>query len=187
MDIFVLKPSSSKRPVEIDNEVTEICSEPPTKRPLIDMKVDGVNDIVANLTDNPYQPILKNYPKRKFGDRLRTFPKEWYLGRPWLEYSQSNDASFCYSCRAFLSFSSNEQWTKVGFANWKNAMDDKKGLKAQETSAGHLESTLKWTNYQEMLHTGSITSRLKSISRQDIFNNRHYIKTVAHVVMLCAV
>lgn len=65
-------------------------------------------------------------------------------------------------------------------------MDDKKGLKAHETSAGHLESTLKWTNYQEMLRTGSIISRVKSISLQDILDNRHFIKTVAQVIMLCA-
>ena len=82
MDKFVSKPSSSKKLVEIDDENTEIYSEPPTKRSLIDLRVDGVNDIAANLTENPYQPILKNYPKRKFGDRLRTFQKEWYQGCP---------------------------------------------------------------------------------------------------------
>ena len=58
MDRCVLKPSSSKRSVEIDDEDTEICPEPPTKRPLIDMRVDGVNDIAANLTETPYQTIF---------------------------------------------------------------------------------------------------------------------------------
>lgn len=55
MDIFVSKSSSSKRPM--DNENAEICPEPPTKRPLIGMRLDGVNDIAAGLTEvhiNPY-------------------------------------------------------------------------------------------------------------------------------------
>ena len=36
--------------MEIDDEDTEICSEPPTKRPLINLRVDGVNDIAATTT-----------------------------------------------------------------------------------------------------------------------------------------
>ena len=36
--------------MEIDDEDTEICSEPPNKRPLIHLRVDGVNDITATTT-----------------------------------------------------------------------------------------------------------------------------------------
>ena len=53
---------------------------------------------------------------------------------------------------------------KLGLQTGKTQWMVRKGLKANETTAGHLESTLKWTNYQEPLHTGwsgSINSRLK--------------------------
>ena len=139
--------------------------------------IDGVNDIANNLCEPPSQPILKEYPKRIFGSRTRCFNKEWYKERPWLEYSISSDSVFCYCCRAFSNFSTSDQWTKIGFSNWKGALEENKGFKLHEASEPHITASLKWCSYQESVRSGSIITKIAAISRQDILDNRHYIKT----------
>ena len=120
---------------------------------------------------------------RKFSTKFRSFQKEWFHPRPWLEYSQTSDAAFCYCCRAFChAVSGSNQLTKLGFTKWKNAMEEKKGIKVHETSSFHLESALKWSSYKNTKQTGTIAARVLSISRQDILENRNYIKTVAQVM-----
>uniref|UniRef100_A0A0E9UNV5 Uncharacterized protein n=1 Tax=Anguilla anguilla TaxID=7936 RepID=A0A0E9UNV5_ANGAN len=39
--------------------------------------------------DSPSQPTLSSYPKRPFGQTVRSFSAGWYQSRPWLEYSVS--------------------------------------------------------------------------------------------------
>ena len=133
-----------------------------TENPVFE--IDGVNDIAKSLTDDPIQPDPKSYAKCKFGTKFRSFQKEWFRTRPWLEYSQTSDISFCYCCRAFChAVSGSNQWTKLGFTNWKNAMEEKKGIKAHESF--HLESTLKWSSYKNTRQTGTIAARILSISQ----------------------
>ena len=66
-------------------------------------------------------------------------------------------------------------------------MEEKKGLKAHKTLNSHLESALKWSSYMKPKQTGTFSSRILCISRQEILENLHYIKTVAQVVTICAV
>ena len=150
-------------------------------------KVDGVSDIARNLSESPSQPLRKEYPKSTFGNRARSFLKEWFTGKPWLEYSLSADAAFCYCCRAFSNSSTSDQWTKIGFTNWKGAMEENKGFKTHEASEPHITASLKWCNFQESVRSGSIIATMQAISRQEILDNRHFIKTVSQVVVLCSV
>ena len=39
-------------------------------------EIDGVTDIAKSLADDPMQPDLKSYPKRKFCAKFRSFQKE---------------------------------------------------------------------------------------------------------------
>ena len=121
---------------EKTNISDNVMEEPALKRvrimenPELD-EINGVPDIDKGLADEPNQPNLKSYPKRKFGTKFRSFQKQWFHTRPWVEYSQVADAAFCYCCRAFWrAVSGSDQWTKLSFTNWKNAMEEKKGLKA---------------------------------------------------------
>ena len=142
-------------------------------------EINGVPDIANSLADEPNQPNLKSYPKRKFGTKFRSFQKEWFHTRPWLEYSQVADAAFCYCCRAFCrAVFGSDQWTKLGFTNWKNAMEEKSGLKAHEISNSHLESALKWSSCMKSEQTGTIASRILCISRQEILENRGFLANV---------
>ena len=149
-----------------------------------DVPVGGVTDIASSLAVQPVQPSLRTHPKRKFGTRDRAFQNEWYLNRNWLECSQTVDAVFCYCCRDFRTSNSSEQWTVKGSSNWKNATEEGKGLKAHEVSIVHLDAAAKWSAFKETKRSGSIALKIKAISRQNILDNRHYLKTVTQVVGL---
>ena len=150
-------------------------------------KIDGVTDVARNLSESPSQPILKEYKKTMFGAVSRSFNKSWFTGRPWLEYSLSANAAFCYCCRAFSNSSTSDQWTNIGFINWKGAMEENKGFKSHEASEPHITASLKWCNFKESVRSGSIIAKMQAISRQDILDNRHFIKTVTQAVVLCSV
>src|SRR4029434_8868410 len=59
-----------------------------------------LTDISKSRGEAPAQPQL-HFPKTLQGDRNRSFKGEWYGVHPWLEYSISEDSSFCYACRHF--------------------------------------------------------------------------------------
>ena len=90
--------------------------------------MEGVPDIAHNLSEDPRQPKLMTYKQTRRGGQMRCFQKGWYIGRPWLEYSQIIDALFCYPCRLFkVAFDGPEsKWTLIGFNNWKIAMERKR-------------------------------------------------------------
>ena len=56
------------------------------------------------VSSGPYQPLRNElkfgeFPKSRFGQRLRSFQEHWYTNFLWLEYSPSVDAAFCFPCR----------------------------------------------------------------------------------------
>ncbi|CAF2985423.1 unnamed protein product [Rotaria sp. Silwood2] len=57
-------------------------------------------DISRSSADPPAQPILPSY---KFHSDNRSFKKQWFINRPWFEYSIDSDRIFCYYCRHFGS------------------------------------------------------------------------------------
>ena len=114
-----------------------VASKPKRPREDTSMAVEGVNDIAANLSIPPFQPILGSYPTTMFGGKFRNFNKNWFEDRYWLEYSQITNRAFCYCCRAFKSSSSSEEWVKTGYKNWKAAMEKDRGLKGHENSGPH--------------------------------------------------
>ena len=154
-----------------------------------DISVEGVPDIAHNLSEDPRQPKLITYKQTRLGGQMRCFQKGWYIGRPWIEYSQIIGALFCYPCRLFqvAGAGPESKWTSLGFDNWKIAMEKKKGIKLHEESFSHLDSMLKWSGYKDSLRTGSIEVIVGALSVQALRDNRHYIKTVSQVITLCAV
>ena len=149
--------------------------------------IEGVSDLARNLADDPVQPKLKTYPKKSFGSKRRVFSKDWFAGRPWLEYSKIADSALCYCCRAFQNFNTSSIWTHLWFSNWKSAMNNDKGLKGHEMSVPHLEACQKWTCFCEAAKSGSILAKINIVSRRDILKNRHFLKTVSQVILPCSV
>ena len=101
MDSFLTKRALQSECEYPKDDTSDALVVPESKRPNPGFGVEGVNDIASSLAGSPVQPILKVYPKRKFGSRERPFQKDWYQNRNLLEYSQKEDAAFCYCCSAF--------------------------------------------------------------------------------------
>lgn len=72
----------------------------------------------------PCQPIGHKYPVRKIYGRNRRFHDKWYTDRPWLEYSISKDAAFCFYCYLFKPLRVDNYGVKAfttnGFVKWKD-------------------------------------------------------------------
>ena len=77
------------------------------------------NDIAHSCDDKPFQPLLKSFQKTRIGDRNRSFAVHWYQSYPFIEYSITQDAVYCFCCRMFPSTSGyvDTIFTTVGFSH----------------------------------------------------------------------
>ncbi|KAI6661789.1 hypothetical protein LOD99_9856 [Oopsacas minuta] len=127
MDNFISFDSSLSDPL---NSI-EICN--PINKEIPDISTLGGNIIqIKGLI----------YPKDSIG---RSFQQDWFIRFPWLEYSPSLDAVFCYPCRQFLSHGTKENvFTNIGFKNWKSAIEKSKGLCKHADSRVHLTAMANW-------------------------------------------
>eukprot|EP00258_Populus_trichocarpa_P037857 XP_024453876.1 zinc finger MYM-type protein 1 [Populus trichocarpa] len=72
----------------------------------------------------PYQPKLAEYPKTESGRQYRRFKYTWFDQFPWLEYSPSKDAVFCFPCFIFENkVPRHLTFTTEGFRSWKRVND----------------------------------------------------------------
>ena len=68
----------------------------------------------------PNQPILVEYPMTKTRVQNRRFQESWYKKFPWLEYSISIDATFCFTWFVFQGREPlHPAFTIDGFSSWK--------------------------------------------------------------------
>ncbi|XP_038699623.1 zinc finger MYM-type protein 1-like [Tripterygium wilfordii] len=68
----------------------------------------------------PNQPVLAKYPRAKSGDQNRRFQQSWFIKFPWLEYSISKDAAFCFPCFVFQDREPlHSAFIINGFTSWK--------------------------------------------------------------------
>jgi len=98
-----------------DEGDTSQQQETPTSEQVLDIVVDpglrkSIDEYDVNIRDavrreyllrGPCQPICHTYPKKKIGDRLRSFHDSWFKNFNWLEYSVAKDAAFCFYCYIF--------------------------------------------------------------------------------------
>jgi hypothetical protein len=83
---------------------------------------DTVRRAYLNLT--PLQPTLSVYPKSGDIDHKRSFQVSWFKLYPWLEYSITLDAAFCFPCFLFnkplgTGYYGQRAFTTDGFQKWK--------------------------------------------------------------------
>lgn len=97
-------------------------------------------DISKTANDLPHQPKLDSYPSNS---QNRSFRTNWYVNRPWLEYSMKNDRVYCFNCRHFRSYKTNigDAFTSCGYNNWKRALENGSGLQKHEQSQSHINAT----------------------------------------------
>ncbi len=88
-------------PVEVD--INSLESDPGLRVSIMDYPSNKRDEVRrAYLLRKPCQPLLKEFPLRKFGEDMRRFNPSWYkMYGSWLEYSESSDAVFCLCCYLF--------------------------------------------------------------------------------------
>lgn len=108
MNPFYLFSSSNESAGELDKSVFTNCEtelEYNIVKPQSLRKVPGPYDISQTIDEEPYQPNLKNFPKTTYGTgwtkRTRSFQFCWYDQFKWIEYSQTENAVYCFPCRFF--------------------------------------------------------------------------------------
>jgi len=105
----------------------DIVADPGLRIP-IDQMDPNIRDAVrrAYISKGPCQPKGHAYPKRKIGNRNRSFQDAWF-NHAWLEYSFVKDAAFCLYCYLFKQPRAEnygvDAFTVNGFRGWKDGRD----------------------------------------------------------------
>ena len=102
----------------------------------------GPTDIAQDQTQPAVQPRV-DLKKSFFGKAQCSFQYELH---PWLEYSVSHDAAFCYACRLFHS-NAEVTFTSTGYQDWKHALGIRGVFNLHCTSKIQQEAMLNWAEY----------------------------------------
>ena len=153
------------------------------------------NDIAQTPTFPPVRPAHIKFPATTYGMYSRSFNPQWYERFHWLEYSVMYDACFCYPCRMFgstIDSSSGRSrpepvFTSTGFRNWKHATGKTGALSRHSNCNSHRQAELAWSQYKLNSKKGTtIAERLGSARSVTISQNRHYLETIADIILLCS-
>jgi len=146
-------------------------------------------DVSQTIQDVPCQPHLIAYPTDK---EKRSFQVNWYINRPWLEYSVALDAAFCYVCRHFSQFGTptriqQDALTTCGFNNWKRALARDRGFDKHVTSQTHIISSANFLEYQARRKSNATVIDVLEKSRaEQITHNRNKLIKISSAILLCA-
>ena len=152
-------------------------------------KIDISDDLDLG-TEFPAQPRLHSFPGTVYGKKnkiTRRFQPSWY-SRPWLEYSITADRCFCFACRQFGDVNVRDQdpaFVKIGFSNWKTALQANKGFSQHEQSKVHRDAMTKWAEFQHRLSAGKTIDM--QLCGQQLLRNRYYVRSIAEIVTFLAV
>ena len=82
--------------LDFNQELDDIISDPALRKPIENFDV-GIRDQIRReyISKGPCQPKGHNFPK-KYGQHNRSFQLRWFEKHPWLVYSVSKDAAFCF-------------------------------------------------------------------------------------------
>ena len=149
------------------------------------------DDIASRLQCPPCQPVDIQFPITYFSGKARSFNPEWFQQYSWLEYSVKKDAAYCYPCRLLNTPSTctsrpEKAFSTTGFRDWKHATGSKGMLLGHNNCISHKQAVVAWEQFKATATAGSVAEQLGSSRAEQIRKNRHYIKTVAEVVLLCS-
>ncbi len=147
------------------------------------------DDIAASAEQTPIQPRNISPPVTYFSGKKRSFNPSWFASYKWLEYSVKANACFCYPCRIFGGGSNSravDVFTVTGFKNWKHATGKRGSLLLHDTCSSHRQAIVAWDMYNATTVSGTVSDQLGNARAEQVASNRHYIKTIAEVILLCA-
>lgn len=139
--------------------------------------VSDVSDL-GQKCDGPNQIKLLEYPQQRFGLRKRSFSAIWFSNFPWLEYSVSKDATFCFSCRMFGKNIRHDNFVSTGVSNWKKALDI---FREHEKSPAHTSSMIGWHSFKACTSHGNVAEQLHSAHEAEIIERREYFTRIVAV------
>ena len=78
-------------------------------------------------------------------------------------------------------------FTTTGFRDWKHATGSKGMLILSHTNCiSHKQAVIAWEQFKATATAGSVAEQLGSGGAEQIRKNRHYIKSVTEVLLLCS-
>lgn len=147
------------------------------------------HNIEGNISDlgekhcGPKQVKLSQYPQHNFGLKKRSFNSNWFGNFPWLEYSVSRDAAFCFSCRMFGKNVKHDTFVSTGQTNWKKSLDL---FREHEKTPAHKASMLSWHSFKTSAVHGSVIEQLHSANEAEIKDRREYLTRIVAVTQFLA-
>ncbi|XP_074300401.1 uncharacterized protein LOC141631660 [Silene latifolia] len=112
-----------------DEDELDLLPHDPAKRNPISSYPVNVRDIIRRgfIDKKACRPIPKpDFPQTLEGTKKRRFKAYWYNQYDWLEYSEQNDAAFCFVCYLFRDSTSspgNDSFVDGGFRKWRKALE----------------------------------------------------------------
>lgn len=137
---------------------------------------------LGNKISGPSQPCLAAFPKTLFSNRYRSFTTELYARFPFVEYSISRDAVFCFACRHFCTNSgkSESNFTHVGVRHWQAIW---KKTEKHAKSNIHKHSMISWESYKSVVSTGSVAAQLSCGHMKLVKENREYMEKIYAITL----
>ena len=111
-----------------DTSVLEVERDPGLRCQIWEYPPDEQDQVVkAYMKHGPYQFLMDVYPPSGSEKHPRRFQSHWFRAFPWLEYSPTKDAAFCFPCFLFSKKPVGKKgataFTITGFRNWKKVND----------------------------------------------------------------
>jgi hypothetical protein len=124
----------------------------------------------AYLQLGPYQPAWEDsslYPLNKQSPPRR-FRADWFKQFAWLEYSPNQDAAYCFYC--FLFNSSDSEFSKAGFNNWKKSLERYRKHEGTTPNSSHrLAVAAGQVLLRDQAHVDTMLARVSSDVAKDNF------------------
>ncbi len=172
---------------QCDNSVTVSCTDQPPQSSC------PPDDIALSPSVHPVQPVNVTYPVTLFSGKARSFNPTWFRAFRWLEYSVKTDVCYCFPCRLFGSNSGGSKsrpvqvFTVTGFRSWKHATGMKGSLTVHDSSSAHQQAVVAWEMYNVTAKSNTTVIDQLGNAREELMRkNRHYIKSIAEVLLLCS-
>ena len=140
---------------------------------------------------------MKTFPSRSFGkdksgkEIKRSFQLSWYEKYKWIHYDSLHDAAFCFTCMKAVnenlvtSTKAEDNFTKIGFTNWKKALEKGRGFDKHEQSESHKEATDRFIVIPKTT-AGDIGELLSSSYCIDKFNSRKILLIILESIRYLA-
>jgi len=118
-------PCKKARTESNDIDLSTLERDPGLRSQIYDYPVNQQDTIRrAYMNLGPFQPTLSMFPKSGPESHKRSFQASWFRLYPWIEYSKTLDATFCFPCFLFnkpsgLGYYGQQAFTIDGFRNWK--------------------------------------------------------------------